>query len=154
MEFENVKYEIQTKCKKLFCENNQYSNKNYFYDARFNLFNDTIKVSFWKGQHEFTKLQCEMRTYNMNFDINKIIFKSDCYVHLVTNEILTVGEIYEMLQNNQTILLKNKDDFIIGMKDNYFFFSTKAINACSENILEFMTENAINLYNLIITLEF
>jgi hypothetical protein len=123
------------------------------------LFNDKIKLTFFKGKYEFTWLQYEMRTEHMIVNLCDITFKNECYKNWLSNEPINISEIYDTLNKKNIMIVRDNNDFLFGLKlvENNFveiFFSTNSKKAEQEGILEFMCYQATYLNNLFETLEF
>lgn len=144
--------EVKEKCNYLF-KHDDYMDK-YIY-----LFEDNIRLNFWKGRWEFTWLQYEMRTKHIVKKLTDIKFKSDVYCELLSKELITIGEICELLNEKKIVIIKDNNNFLLGLKpiendEVEIFFSTQSGKAEQEEILEFICYQASYLNNLFTNLEF
>jgi hypothetical protein len=139
-----LEVEIHEKCSKLFL-NGSYQGEFIW------LFDNTIKLVFWKGQWEFTWLQYEIRTVHHTIHIQDVTFLSNSYKQLGSGEI-TQQEILENLSNNKLVIIKDNDNCYLVMKplengcvEICFIIDGKAMQ---DNIIQILTQYAIKLHNL------
>lgn len=146
--------EIKNKCEYLFKHDD-------YVDKAIYLCDDNIKLNFWKCQWEFTWLQYEMRTKHIVRNLSNITFKNNVYRDWLSNNPINVTDICELLNKNKIIIIKNSNNFLLGLKPienstnvELFFSTPSAIKAEQENILELMCNQATYLNNLFTNLEF